>query len=258
METAWYDLALAVLVGAVAGFVNTLAGSGSFLTLPALILLGLPANVANATNRIGVLLAAIVSVGTFRAHDGFPRVRLTWLVLPACVGAAAGAALAARMDPDRFDPILAVLMLAMLAMTLLNPGRWLRDKDAPAAGSARLSTVVVFFVIGVYGGFIQAGAGLFLLTALALNVGVRLAKANAVKNLIVLLFTLPAVLIFALSGLVEWRLGLLLAAGQMVGAWIAAHFAIRSPRADLWIRRLLIVVLSLTAAKLFGLFEWVG
>jgi uncharacterized membrane protein YfcA len=260
MEPApeWFTYPLAVAAGVVAGFVNTLAGSGSFLTLPALIFLGLPAHVANGTNRIGVLLASAVSVATFRAGKAFPRIGLAWLVLPSCAGAVLGAYLATGLDPSRFDPLLGALMLAMLALVLFDPTRRLAAADAPPAepkDPRRVMTITVFFAIGVYGGFIQAGVGLFLLTALVLDVGLRYAPANAVKNLVVLLFTLPATLIFAWKGDVDWGLGLLLAAGQMAGAWAAARFATRSARAEAWIRRLLIVVLALTAAKLFGLLD---
>ena len=247
------ELIVGLAAGLVAGFINTLAGSGSFLTLPALIFLGLPAQVANGTNRIGILVAGVVAVRTFHKQGQLPLTRVLPLVPPVVLGSVLGALLAVDLPAHLMDRIVGVLMLLMLASLLIRRGLWL-DRPAQAAVRGGPVTFLAFFAIGVYGGFIQAGVGLFLLSGLVLLAGFDLVRANSVKSLLVLLFTLPATLIFLQNDQVMLILGLLMAVGQGAGAYLAARFASRSTGAERWIRWVLIVVLGATIIKLFGLF----
>jgi hypothetical protein len=218
-------LAAVPLVGFVAGFVNTVAGSGSLITLPVLILLGLPANVANGTNRVGIVVQNVVAVATFR-HRGALDARGTLkLAIPTIAGSIVGAAFASDLDEALLSRIIGVLMLVMLGVMFLKPRRWLEAHSTAAPASFRLQAPV-FFAIGIYGGFIQAGVGVFLLAALVLAGGYNLVGANAVKNLIVLVFTIAALAVFVVNDQVRWSLGLLLAAGNGAGAWAAAHLAV--------------------------------
>lgn len=240
---------VAVGAGVAAGFINTLAGSGSFLTLPALIWLGLPAQIANATNRVGILLASMVALRTFPSDFGLPRRELLRLFVPSTLGALLGAQIAIDLDPRRMEIAIGVLMLGMLALLLAQPNRFLVEQGTtPRAGGA--ANALWFFLIGIYGGFIQAGVGIFLLGALVLSVRLPLKRANVVKLALVLVFTLPAFALFVAQDQVDWPIGLLMAAGQGVGAFVAARFASRHAQADRWIHRLLIAVLSITGLKL--------
>ncbi|HEY8521743.1 MAG TPA: sulfite exporter TauE/SafE family protein, partial [Gammaproteobacteria bacterium] len=191
-------LAAVPLTGFIAGFVNTLAGSGSLVTLPMLILLGLPANVANGTNRVGVLIQNVVAVGTFRRGGALPTNGAWALVVPSVLGSIAGAALAVDLDETLLRRTIGVLMLVMLAIMLLKPERWLQE-HRPVQGRRLWAQVPVFFAIGVYGGFIQAGVGIFLIAGLVLGAGFELVRANAVKNLIVLVFTAAALVVFVFN-----------------------------------------------------------
>lgn len=242
-------LAAVPIAGFVAGFINTLAGTGSLITLPVLILLGLPATVANGTNRLGVLMQNIVAVATFR-NRGALDVTGSWkLVLPAVLGSVLGARLAVDIDQRMMRNVIGVLMLVMLAIMLLKPERWIAEHASPRA--PRLSIEVpVFFAIGMYGGFLQAGVGIFLLAALVLGAGFNLVGANGVKNLIVLLVTLAAIPVFVLHDQVQWMLGLLLGCGQAVGAWVAARVAIK--RGAEFVRIFVIVTVLLSAIALFA------
>lgn len=218
-------LAAVPVTGFVAGFVNTLAGSGSLLTLPILILLGLPANVANGTNRVGVVLQNIVAVATFRRRRALPLAGSWKLIVPAVAGALAGAALAVDLDEALLRRMIGVLLLVLLAVMLLNPERWMAAHAAPRKPRWFVE-VPLFFLIGVYGGFIQVSVGLFLLAGLVLGAGYETVGANALKNLIVLVFTLAALVVFVINDQVDWMLGLLLGLGQAAGAWTAAHVAV--------------------------------
>lgn len=241
-------LAAVPVIGFAAGFINTLAGSGSLLTLPLLILLGLPANVANGTNRVGVLLQNIAAVATFRRRGALPLAGSWKLIVPAVVGAIVGAELAVDLDEALLRQTIGVLMIVLLAVMLMKPERWIAAHAAPR--EPRLTVEVpLFFAIGVYGGFIQVSVGLFLLAGLVLGAGYNLVGANALKNLIVLVFTAAALVVFVVNEQVEWTLGLLLGAGQAVGAWTAAHFAVE--RGAEFVRWSVVAITVVSAAALF-------
>jgi uncharacterized membrane protein YfcA len=249
MDYSLLLLAAAPITGFLAGFINTLAGSGSLLTLPVLILLGLPANVANGTNRVGVLLQNVVAVATFRKHGALDVAGPRKTIVPTVIGSIAGALAAVDLDETLLRRTIGALMLVMLAVMLVKPNRWLA---AHATGSERpfWLQAPLFFAIGVYGGFIQAGVGIFLLAALVLGAGFDLVRANAVKNLIVLVFTAAALVVFVVNDQVSWGLGLLLGAGQGLGAWIAARMAIA--RGARFVHWAVIAIVALSAAALIA------
>ena len=213
-------------IGVLAGFINTLAGSGSLLTLPLLILLGLPANVANSTNRVGVLLQTVVAVTTFRRRGALPLAGSWKLLVPSVVGGVLGAEFAVDLDEALLRQTIGVLMLVLLVVMLLKPERWIAAHAVPREPRL-LVEVPLFFAIGVYGGFIQVSVGLFLLAGLVLGAGYNLIGANALKNFIVLVVTAAALIVFVVNDQVQWTLGLLLGAGQALGAWVAARFAVQ-------------------------------
>ena len=252
MDTHPLLIILVPAVGFVSGFINTLAGSGSLITLPLLILLGLPANVANGTNRVGILVQSIVSVATFRRRNALPQVSTGKVIVPSVLGAAAGAALAVDLDEATLRRTIGVLMLVMLAVVLARPRRWLESHEAARETSPWLQ-VPLFFAIGAYGGFIQAGVGIFLLAGLVLGAGFTLVGGNAVKNLIVLIFTVAALAVFVVNEQVRWGLGALLAAGSAAGAWAAAHMAV--VRGAPFVRWMLIAILALSALAMLGDFR---
>jgi uncharacterized membrane protein YfcA len=242
-------LAAVPIAGVIAGFINTLAGSGSMLTLPLLIVLGLPANVANATNRVGVLLQNVVAVGTFRRRGALPLTGAWKLLVPSIAGGVIGAALAVDLNEELLRRTIGVLMLVLIAVMLLNPERWIATHVAPR--KPRLTVEVpLFFAIGIYGGFIQVSVGLFLLAGLVLGAGYNVVAANAMKNLIVLVFTAAALVVFVIHDQVEWMLGLLLGAGQALGAWLAAHFAVK--RGAKFVRGFVVVVTIVSALALLA------
>ncbi len=240
-------LCLVPVTGFIAGFINTLAGSGSLITLPVLILLGLPANVANGTNRVGILIQNIVAVATFWRHGSLEGQRPAPLIIPSVIGAVVGAQLAVNLDETLLRRTIAGLMIFMLVLVIARPRRWLAAHDGEP-GLAYPWRFVIFFAIGAYGGFIQAGVGFFLLAGLVLGAGYSLVGSNAVKNLIVLFFTIAALIVFVWNDQVRWGLGLLLAVGNACGAWIAARMAIA--RGAPFVRWALIVILTLASVQM--------
>ena len=238
-------LALAVF-GLVAGVVNTLAGGGSLLTLPALIFAGLSPAEANATNRLGVLAGSVSAIAGFE-KEGMEGTRPETLeVVSAVAGALAGAQIAAWLDPELFRRVIAVVMLLMLGVLLLKPKTWMEGRAHAAPTPWR---ALGFFAIGAYGGFLQAGVGLFLLAGFVWLSGRPLHLANGRKVVLVALFTVPALALFAWQGLVHWLPGLAMAVGATAGGWLGARFTMAwGPAAIRW---LLIAVVVVSSARLW-------
>lgn len=257
MEFIWYLYPLAIFAGILAGIINTLAGSGSLVTLAMMDVMGIPANVANATNRIGVLIQNAVGIATFRQSGnlGFGN-QSTWLIIPSVIGSAIGAWLATFLDAQSMRQAIGIVMIIMLIVILIRPNRWLRTESDVSEERPKLWMQGLFLLIGIYGGFIQAGVGVFLLSALVLGVGYNLNEANMIKLLIVLCVTVGALLIFWSQGLLWWGIGALMAVGQSIGAWAAAHFATRYSNANIWVRRLLIIVVVMGIIRAFGLLSF--
>lgn len=243
----WWIYPLLVLAGLVAGFINTLAGAGSVVSLAVLNLAGLPLGVANGTNRIAILLQTVTALGRFKQQGKLSVRPHLGIILPAIFGGLAGALLAGQVSGLILRRSIGLCMALTLIPLFLKPNRWLEgnaEQEHKKAGPVRM---VSFFLIGIYGGYVQLGVGVFLLTALVLVAGLDLVRGNAVKLLIAFSYTVPALVIFVMNDLVRWDLGLTLAAGNMVGAWIATHEAAK--RGAPFIRGLLIVVVIISAVR---------
>ena len=253
-----YIYILAIIGGFLAGVINTLAGSGSLITLPILIFLGLPANVANGTNRLGVVLQTLVSVFTLHKRGNLELPGSSWLIIPAIIGAIPGAYIAVDLSDQLLKNVIGVVMIVMLVPLIFNADKWLRESSEEGQGHKRWYVVLTFLLIGAYGGFLQAGVGIMLLSGMVLLAGFTISKANGLKNLIVLCFSIPALAVFFMNNQVNWELGLLLGSGQMFGGWVAARYVMENKSVAVWVRRLLILMIILSAIELFDLRDLLG
>ena len=249
----WYKYLLLIAGGSIAGFINTLAGSGSLVSLPILISLGLPATIANGTNRVAILLQNVVGVSSFKKKDVLDIKGVLYLGIPATLGSIIGANIAVNLNEELMRRVIGVVMVAMLAVIIIKPKRWLSGVLDTIGSKLKWWQVILFFFIGIYGGFIQAGVGIFLLSGLVLGIGYNVVRANAVKVGIVLFYTIFSLGVFIYNGQVNFLFGLILAIGNMLGAWLGTQVAVE--KGAIWIRRLLIVIVIISAANLLGLFE---
>ncbi|MGD9905972.1 MAG: sulfite exporter TauE/SafE family protein [Vicinamibacterales bacterium] len=232
--------------GVVAGALNVVAGGGSFLTLPLLIFLGLPAGDANGTNRIGVLAQNLAGVWGFHRSNVMEWRWAGAASVPAVAGAAIGAWLALQVSDFAFRRLLALAMLAMTLWTLVARPR---PADRPALLSPWHPAMVLgFLLIGVYGGFIQAGIGFAILAATSLA-GMDLLRGNAVKLLTVLALTALSLAIFAAGGAVRWGPGIALGLGNVAGALVGVRLAVRLGHA--WIQRVVTAAVVVMAVLLW-------
>lgn len=244
------DALLLALVGLVAGVLNVLAGGGSFLTLPMLIFLGLPPSVANGTNRVGIFMQNVGAVWSFRRQGVVVRPFALWAALPATLGSALGASLALWISDRAFQQILAFLMVVMTLASLFSSSnaKTVLDELSSATSRRRWGLAGGFFVVGIYGGFVQAGVG-FLILAVTTWVGLDLVRGNAVKVLAVLCLTGLALVIFAWQGRVDWILGLCMAVGSVLGGILGARLAVLA--GNRWLRWIVTAMVLMFALKLW-------
>lgn len=219
---------LLAAAGLAAGFVNTLAGGGSVFTLPLLMLLGLPADVANGTNRVGILLQCLWAVRGFDRRRLLDRQAAGGVLLPMAAGSAVGAAVASAIPPAVLKPVLLLTVLAMTAITVVRPGALPADGERPRTLAERPAALAWLFFAGLYGGFVQAGVGFILITALAGVLRYDLVRANALKMLCTLAITGVALAVFLARDQVRWLPGLVLGLGSMVGVALSVRFALRA------------------------------
>jgi len=252
------NVGLILVTGVTAGFMNTLGGGGSLLTLPMLIFLGLPAAVANGTNRIALIVQNVVGVSNFRRKGFFyPKLGIT-LAIPAVFGSFFGARLAISIPEELFQKILAVIMIVVMILILTRPEkRFLKEIEGENLSTVRLVvSIFVFFGVGLYGGFINAGVGFVIIVALTLITGMSLVKINSLKLFIVLIYIFSSFIVFLVHGKVDWILGLTLAIGNALGAYLGSNFAVS--KGDKWIRVFIVIAILSMSAKLLGLFNFLG
>ncbi len=249
----WYIYPIVILIGLAAGFINTMAGGGSALSLPMLIIAGLPPTIANGTNRIAILMQNLVGTSQFKKEKVLDLKGSLWLAIPAVIGAVPGAIFAVKLNDQILQYIIGGVLVVMLFIVVFKPDIWIKSRAGIVKSKSSWINILVFFLIGAYGGFIQVGVGFFLLAGLVLVNGLDLLKSNAIKVFIVLLYTIPALFIFIWNKQVDYILGFTLALGNMAGAWLGAKTAVKWGPS--FIRYVLIVGLVILAAKLFGVWE---
>lgn len=242
-------------IGILAGFVNTLAGGGSLLTLPILIFLGLPTAVANGTNRIAIIAQCMFAVAGFK-RKGVSHFKLSLLFsIPGILGAIIGAQIAVDISDVIFKRVLAIIMLLVLGLILLDPAkRWRtcreNDGDNPVSlgRNQLIVAMIVLFFIGIYGGFIQVGVGFIIIAALTTITRFNLVVTNSHKVFIAGIYTIFALIVFTFNGKVCWTIGLFLAAGMGLGGWIGSHWAVA--KGERWIRFVLTICVIAMVIKL--------
>ncbi|MEA2107319.1 MAG: sulfite exporter TauE/SafE family protein [Bacteroidota bacterium] len=243
---------ISILVGFLAGFINVFAGGGSLLTLPLLIFMGLPANVANGTNRIALLMQNVVATGSFKQQKVLRFKQAIFLVIPASIGSIIGAVIAVNVASDVLEKIIGIMLILMFFFILFKPEKWLKTPEEQMMVKPTFMQFAIFFAIGLYGGFIQAGIGFFLIAALVLTVGVDLVRANALKLFIVLIYNALAFVVFVLNHQVDYKIGLILGIGNMLGAFVATRVAVK--RGPQFARYVLLIALVISSLKLLGAF----
>ncbi|MDH4058396.1 MAG: sulfite exporter TauE/SafE family protein [Cyclobacteriaceae bacterium] len=244
------ESALIIFIGFISGFLNTVAGGGSLITLPVLIFMGMPGTVANGTNRVAILAQNIFAVGGFNSKGvKLPFPYSLYLGLASLVGGVLGAMLAVDIDDILFNRILAVIMILVVLSIVFESNKKKVIREERLGTKHQTFGIIAFFFLGIYGGFIQAGIG-FLVIAVLTNINhFTLVKTNYVKVFAAIVYTGAAVIVFAFEDKIMWVSGLILAVGQGFGGWYASRWSV--DKGEVWIKRVMIIAVIGLAIKLW-------
>lgn len=229
MEIDLFSVCLLLGTGFAAGIINTLAGGGSNLTLPALMVMGMPADIANATNRVGVFLQSVTGIAGFKKAKKLDSSNIVPVLIPTLLGGLAGSLIASYAPTSYLKPMLLTAMISMTIIMLVRPSVVSPPEGTiPHKVQDKPSAWIALFIAGVYGGFVQAGVGFILIGALAGTLRYDLVRTNALKMVCTLGFTVLALGVFIWNDQIMWLPGLILAAGTVVGSHLAVKFAINA------------------------------
>jgi uncharacterized membrane protein YfcA len=248
----WLELIALVVGGFCAGLINVIAGNGSAITLPLLMWVGLDANAANATNRVGALFQTTSAISSLpkTMRVKYMIKQSYFIIPPIIIGAIIGANLAVDIPETLMRASIGTIMIGLLITMLSNPKKWL----IPTDGMVNKKTPKIwlaYFGLGLYGGFIQMGFGIFFLSISVLMAKYALRDGNIMKLFTAFLMTIPSFIIFALSGSIDWVYGLTLAAGTATGARFAAKKVVQHRKANAITRKVLIAVILVAIVKMF-------
>jgi uncharacterized membrane protein YfcA len=246
----WWQLLLIAVVGAAAGLINTVVGSGTLITFPTLLALGMPPVLANVSNCIGLAPGSFAGALAGREELVGQRARILRYGTASLIGAVAGALLLLRLPSAAFDAIVPALIGLGLALVVIGPAlsrrvaasRERRGHEADGPGPAWLWPVVV--VTGAYGGYFGAAQGVLVIAVMGVALTETLARINALKNVLTGIANGVAGLVFMLISEVDWVVVALLALGSVLGSQVGARVGRRLPPK---VYRVVIVVVGLAA-----------
>ncbi len=250
---SWQVFLILIVAAFAVGIINTLAGSGSVITFSLLVALGIPAPMANGTMRLGILLQTSTAAIRFYRNGKLDIKKGLKLSIPVITGSICGALIAVNIPHDLFEKIIGVSLLILLFFIIFDPKKWVEEQKEKTRKKVGFVQILLFFLVGIYGGFIHIGVGIFLLSALVLQAGYDLVKANAIKVFVVFMYSPFAIAIYVLDGQMEWILGLVAAIGHFAGGLVGSHLAIK--RGSGFVRILLIVIVLIFSGHLLGLWD---
>lgn len=251
---SWQIIILLIVSGFLVGFINTIAGNGTIISFSLFMGLGLPANISNGTIRLGVVLQTLAATFYFKKHNFLALRKGFILAIPTTLGSILGAQIAVTIDKDVFKIILGIVLVIMLFIMFHRPEKWLVGKSEIFHKKTGFLQIILFFLIGIYGGFIHIGVGLIMLAVLVLTCGYDIAKANALKVFLVLIYSPFTLIVFMISGQIHYGIGLIASIGNILGALAASRFAVS------WgtniIRWFVAIVIIFSICDMYGLFKF--
>lgn len=244
-----YEALILIAAGVLAGFANTVAGGGSLLTLPIMIFMGLPPSVANASNRVAIFMQNVFAVRGFKSKGISTWPYNGYLSITAVLGAIIGAKISVEISGVLFSRILSVIMVLVILFTVFNPSKKQESGIERMGNKHQVIGVILYFFVGLYGGFIQAGVGFIMIAILTSVNHMRLVRVNSAKVFVVMIYTAASLAVFIYEKQINWAFGLTLAVGNSIGGWIGSRWQVE--KGDKWIRRVLLIMVLAMAIKLW-------
>jgi len=250
MELTWISIIILICSGIIVGFINTLAGGGTVVSLSVFLFFGLPPMVANGTNRIAIVFQNITAVAYFQKNKLIDWQKIMSFAIPIILGSLTGAAITGHIPDKWFQYIFAGMVVLFGISLVCNPDRYIHERPDLVNRKVNPLQYLIFFLLGVYGGFVHVGIGYLLLAVLVLINGYDLLKANVLKNVFVLCSVPFSLIIYALQGNVCWSFGLIHAIGNIIGASFAARLAVK--KGAPFIRYIVLVLIGVVILQLLN------
>lgn len=248
-------IVLLVLSGVVVGFINTLSAGGTVISIALYLAMGIPAQSANAINRIGVLIQNGFSAAIFYPKHLINYKHVLLYSLPLMLGSFVGAMMAVKIDEKIFNICFAIVLLIMIVFMFAKRKEH-KQAEQPLTLKHYFICFPFFLLAGFYGGFVQTGTGFLLIAILGSLLGYNLLQTTAAKNTFMMFYTIIAMIVFLIRGEVElkyWIYGLIHSLGAIIGAYIAAKYAIK--KGNQFVRWVIVCVIILTAMNLLGVID---
>ncbi len=235
------EIVIFITVGILSGFMNTAASSGSSITLPIMILLGIDPIIANGTNRLPVLIGFLTSVANYQIKGKIPWRDTVAMILPISAGALLGA-LYIESLPSLYSYIfLGIALILSIILISLNSQKFLNNSFSTNQ-KINIKSFLIFFIVGIWGGMIVLDSALFILFTLVLFMKYEFIQANIIKSVLVLAISIVSIFTFAIEGNINWQVGLLLSAGSVLGSYIGSNFVLIQ-NSKIWIYRIIKVII---------------
>lgn len=249
MDLTFQNTILLIIAGLLAGIINILAGSGSILTLGLMAILGIPANIANATNRLGILIFGIS--GSFQFHKkGELDLKQSKKAIIICfIGGILGAIGATLISKEGLNIVLGCVFFIFLFIVGFQTEKRLKlsAKSSPYINPS-------MFLIGMYAGFIQIGTGIALLLVLKILLNQKFQKLNPLKVFIITGINLLALIVFYFGDLINWPVAIVLSVGQIIGSVIGVKINSSKMDLELPIRITLLILILISIGKFWGFY----
>lgn len=248
-ELNFYTGSLLAVAGFSAGFINIIAGGGAMITVPLMIIFGIPADVANGSNRLAVITQSLVAVQRFNQKDVFKGIDVIALLSPCVLGTLSGALLISYLPEQMIKMVLLGTMIVIASAIMFFPESVFADEDEePFHIKEKPMGFLWMFLAGFYGGAIQAGVGFLLIAILGGVLRYDLIRGNALKMACTLLFGCLSLLIFVMRGQVWWGPAIILAVSSVAGVLVSVNFAFKVEKKVLQRILLAMVVLACLSA----------
>lgn len=252
------EIIISLIGGFFAGILNSFAGFGSIISLAIYMdVIGIPGHLANATNRVNILASSSVSAWTFHKSGKLDLEKGKWIIVAVFLGAMVGVYMATQLDAEGFKNAFKYLLIVMFVIILMNPKRFINPDFSSPAMSPWI-TMPLYFLLGIYAGFIQAGFGVVFLMVAVIMSKYDLVLGNGLKIAIVAIYTVAVLSIFQLNGMVIWKAGLTLAVGQALGGFIATKYMVNMEGANKYAYWFLLTIVFLVLLKNFEVWKWFG
>ena len=234
---SWWELLLVALAGGGAGLINAVVGTGTLITFPTLLALGVPPVLANVSNSIGLAPGSLSAALASRPDLVGQRARIIRYGIASLLGSIVGAVLLLWLPPSAFKAIVPVLIGVGCVLVIIGP--WLtrriaarRERLGVTRASPRDGPPWLFFAIiftGMYGGYFGAAQGVLVMAIMGVAFAETMPRINGLKNVLVMIANAVAGIVFVIISEVDWWIVLALAVGSVLGAQVGARIGRKLP-----------------------------